>query len=144
MDLINSLLLLVLVIVPIILFVTQPLTRRRRLKVEGSQALSTLLAERDRVLNALKELDFDHSLGKIPVEEYPQQRANLVQHGAQVLRQIDQLAPVAMEDEAESLVARRRKTRQGGSGLTCSHCGRPLLNSDRFCPGCGQPVRKKG
>ena len=172
MDLISSLFLLVIVIVPIVLFVTWPFAHRLRLKAEDSQELSTLLAERDRDLNALKELDFDNSLGKIPVEEYPLQRASLVQHGADILRKIDQLAsasvsvpPVAsppddqveailsarrlirstgpgtVDDKAEDLLSRRRKLRRGKSGSYCSHCGSPLLTSDRFCPGCGQPVQ---
>jgi hypothetical protein len=171
MDLISSLILLVIVIVPIVLFVTWPLAHLRRLKVEDSQELSTLLAERDRDLNALKELDFDNSLGKIPADEYPLQRANLVQHGAEILRKIDQLAPVSsnvpvfppqagdqveailsvrrasrsvgsvtVEEEAEDLLARRRKIRAGKSGNFCARCGTPLIPSDRFCPGCGQPV----
>ena len=90
MELIGSLILLVIVIVLIVLFVTQPLTSRQRPEVEDSQVLSSLLAERDRVLNILKELDFDASLGKIPAETYPVQRASLVQQGADILRKIDQ------------------------------------------------------
>jgi len=42
----------------------------------------------------LKELDFDNSLGKIPLEAYPQQRLSLVQQGAEILRKLDQLTPV--------------------------------------------------
>ncbi len=55
---------------------------------------SSLLAERDRILNALKELDFDHLLGKIPEEEYPQQRAILMQKGVDVLKRLDALQSV--------------------------------------------------
>ena len=184
MDLIGSLILLGIVIILVVLFVTQPLTRRWRMRAEGNQVLSTLLAERDRVLNSLKELDFDNSLGKIPVETYPQQRLSLVQQGAEILRKLDQLTPVQAsvtslitspedpveailsarrlklsagagkyeaedefkdkdgdKDEAESLIASRRKVRPVKSGKFCSHCGRALLSSDRFCPGCGQAVQ---
>jgi hypothetical protein len=83
--------------------------------------VSTLLAERDRVLNALQELDFDYALGKIPAEEYPQQRAVLLKSGADVLRQLDEMAvdqPVlagqtaaaskTAEDRIEAAVAARR------------------------------------
>ncbi|MGD0751163.1 MAG: zinc ribbon domain-containing protein [Anaerolineales bacterium] len=172
MDLINSLILLVIVIVLIVLFVARPLTSRWRPEVEGSQVLSTLLAEHDRVLNSLKELDFDNSLGKIPAEAYPVQRANLVQQGAELLRKIDQLTPVLEavpsvasnhadqveailtarrarqatdavneEDEVENLVARRRKIRTSKPGMYCSQCGRPLSNSEHFCPNCGHPIK---
>ena len=53
--------------------------------------LSSLLAERDRVLNALQELDFDYTLGKIPEEDYPPQRERLLQYGVDVLRKLDQI-----------------------------------------------------
>ncbi len=94
MDLIGSLILLGIVIILVVVFVTQPLTLRRRMRTEANPVLSSLLAERDQVLNSLKELDFDNSLGKIPLEVYPQQRLSLVQQGAEILRKLDQLTPV--------------------------------------------------
>ena len=60
---------------------------------------SMLMAERDRILNALQELDFDHALGKIPEEDYPQQRTMLLTRGATILRELDSLA-VGEEHEA--------------------------------------------
>ena len=52
--------------------------------------LSALLAERDRILNALSELDFDHTLGKIPENDYPVRRQQLVRRGAEILQQLDE------------------------------------------------------
>jgi len=65
--------------------------RRARRVTEEEHELSALLAERDRVINALQELDFDFKLGKIPDEDYPAQRAGLLQKGADILRRIDTL-----------------------------------------------------
>src|SRR5215216_672201 len=74
--------------------------RRARRVTEEEHALSTLMAERDRVINSLQELDFDFKLGKIPEEDYPAQRTSLLQRGANILRQIDSIAPqpVAVQD----------------------------------------------
>ena len=47
--------------------------------------------ERARVIQALQELDFDYSLGKVPAEDYPVQRNALLLHGAEVLQQLDAL-----------------------------------------------------
>src|SRR5512145_657270 len=58
----------------------------------NEHARSFLLAERERVLTALQELDFDHTLGKVPENDYPIQRAALLQRGADILRQMDTLA----------------------------------------------------
>lgn len=63
---------------------------------------SSLLAEYDRLLNALQELEFDHALDKIPEEDYPLQRAALLQAGAEVLKKLDaiQSAPTSPEAPA--------------------------------------------
>jgi hypothetical protein len=83
------------------LFVGRPLLEKDVTdgSVEQNQRLrdadhkrSALLAERDRILNALQELDFDYTLGKIPAEDYPAQRAVLVKHGAETLRSLDALS----------------------------------------------------
>ncbi len=172
MDLISSFILLTIVIILVILCVTWPLSSRHHPEVEGNQIFSSLMAEHDRILNSLKELDFDNSLGKIPIETYTEQRANLLQKGVEILRKIDDLGsvleavpnndagpedkvetfltarrarqvagPGSGDDEVESLVARRRRIHSGRSGKYCDNCGRPLSNTDRFCPACGHPVQ---
>jgi NADH pyrophosphatase NudC (nudix superfamily) len=125
---------------------------------------SSLLAERDRLLTALQELDSDYSLGKVPEADYPVQRAALLQHGADILRQMDSLstlsAPAASgspsasdpleaaidarranmqtsDDPVEAAIAARRRDHQGQSAGFCPKCGKPLQKSDRFCPKCG-------
>lgn len=77
---------------------------------------SNLLAERDRVLEALQELDFDNALGKIPAEDYPVQRAALLHNGAEILRQLDEIEAVGgrvrpagtTEERIEAAVAAHR------------------------------------
>src|SRR5215211_7530882 len=87
--------------------------RRARRVTEEEHALSTLMAERDRVINSLQELDFDFKLGKIPEEDYPAQRTSLLQKGADLLRKIDTLTPqpVSTQDtdaRIERAIAARR------------------------------------
>lgn len=130
---------------------------------------SSLLAERDRVLTALQDLDFDQALGKIPAEDYPVQRAALVNAGAEVLRRLDQLEPekagehsaedrleaaVAArradlrrspsngDDDLEMAIAARRRDRQDKSAGFCPKCGNPVLSSDVFCARCGNTLQQ--
>jgi hypothetical protein len=170
---IGAILLLLALVVLVALFVGQPFIERRRIASLPDEArkLSSLLAERDRVINALQELDFDYVLGKIPADDYPQQRTTLLQHGADVLRKIDALEPQASaqdvesrieaaiaarradaavpgakpaapsDDDLEELIASRRSARSEKSGGFCPKCGRPLLRSDRFCPRCGSAIK---
>jgi hypothetical protein len=118
---------------------------------------STLLAERDRLLTALQELEFDHNLGKVPEEDYPEQRAALVKSTADVLRQLD-TTPVASvpvdetaapqdmtsqpalgDENLEALIAAHRRARllDGKAASFCSKCGKPVAKSDKFCSRCG-------
>jgi hypothetical protein len=163
---IGSLFLVLALLVVVAVFISRPLFDNR--KIASSPAVdqmehkrSTLLAERDRTINALYELDFDNALGKIPSEEYPQQRAMLLEQGAGILRQIDALQdageesasppisgprttpdeiepkPVDPNDELEILLANRRRSKQGKSAGFCPKCGVALQKSDQFCPKCG-------
>lgn len=134
-----------------------------------SHEVSALKAERDRVINSLQELDFDFKLGKIPTEDYPEQRAALLQKGADILRKLDELAPVASsannaeariekaaaakradssektvqfnDDELESMIAARHKEHKSKSAGFCPKCGQPVLTSDKFCPSCGKALK---
>lgn len=122
--------------------------------------LSALLAEQDRVLSSLQELDFDYKLAKIPEEDYPIQRNSLLQRGADLLRRIDALQEThslqqknskpakkprvkdVLTDEAlESIIAARRTSFKGSFDGFCPKCGKPVMASDRFCPSCGKALK---
>jgi len=139
------------------------LERRARRVTAEEHELSALLAERERALNALQELDFDYKLGKVPEEDYPLQRANLLQKGASILKRLDELTPQAQEDtqledaiatrrqkattaaqvsddELESMIITRRKTHKSKSAGFCPNCGKPVMAADKFCPSCGKAL----
>jgi hypothetical protein len=78
------------------MYVGQPYIQGRGRRItQEDREYSTLMAEYDRAVNTLQELDFDHSLGKIPAEDYPQQRTDLLAKGADLLRKLDALAESA-------------------------------------------------
>ncbi len=123
MELVGSLFVILALAVIVVLYVGRPFLLNIEQKPAGNtkvnehdreHQISSLLAERDRVLNALQELDFDYSLGKIPVEEYPQQRAALLKSGSDVLRALDEITAASLannqaaEDRIEAAVAARR------------------------------------
>jgi NADH pyrophosphatase NudC (nudix superfamily) len=175
---IGSILLIAALALLVALFISRPFFDRasRARLVEAGRGTaqadhehSTLLAERDRVLNALQELDFDNAVGKIPPEDYPAQRAALLQAGAEILHRLDAFQPetrpesaedrleaavasrradsrerprlpAADQDELEALIAARRRARQEKAAGFCPKCGRPLQKSDQFCSSCGAPI----
>ena len=133
---------------------------RARRVTQEEQELSTLMAERDRVINSLQELDFDFNLGKIPSEDYPAQRTALLQKGADVLRRLDEMTIAAHpsngngrgnseEDRIEKAVAARRADASAepaevtdddiGSMIATRRKAR-TNKSAGFCPKCGKSV----
>ena len=101
------------ILVLVALYLYAPLARRYARRVtEEEHELSALMAERDRVINALQELDFDFKLGKIPSEDYPAQRTNLLQKGANVLRKIDELTQADGSKNADANHSKEFSRRQ--------------------------------
>ena len=144
------------------------MSRTRRASTNEMHEISALKAQRDRVINSLQELDFDHKLGKIPAEDYPEQRAELLKKGSDILRQLDELEPIPSsardaesriekaaaskradssstaelnDDDIEAMISARRKQHKGKSAGFCPSCGKPVLAADSFCPSCGKSLK---
>ena len=141
------------------LFVARPFIDRRRMTAVSAEEhdLSSLMAERDRLFTSLQELDFDHALGKIPAEDYPAMRADLLQRAADVLRRIDAHQPQAVdstdaESRVEAVIAARRADaaiqkneapKASDDDLEELVASRRAARKEKaagFCPKCGKPV----
>jgi hypothetical protein len=167
---IGSLFLILALFVLVAWYVSRPLFERRpissaaRAVSRSEHELSALLAERDRILQMLQELDFDYTLGKIPEEDYPNQRNLLLQRGVEVLGQLDALQPslptgLAADRLEKAIAARRAQQSQAAAAPRKNGNGAPvpddelerLIASRRrehpekaggFCPKCGRPLQK--
>ena len=157
MDL-GAILLLLALLLGVGFFLVAPLLRGATPPaLDESPEVSALLAERDRVINSLQELDFDFKLGKVPEDAYPEQRTSLVQRGATILQRLDELSPStsAASPPASDAGARIEQAAAAGGDRTR---GRGPLADDKiesmlaarraargaksagFCPKCGKPV----
>lgn len=174
---IASILLILAVAVLVALFIARPfLEAKPAIRELAADPLekqhSSLLAERDRLLTALQELEFDQALEKIPAEDYPIQRAELLQAGAEIYRKLDALEQAdtvaSAEERLEAAVAARRADAARHAtpvaekpdrlptaaaapsaapadeleALIASRRAGRLEKSAGFCPGCGSPVQK--
>ncbi len=158
MDL-GAILLLVALLLVVGLYLSAPLLggTRRHVSAESLEA-SSLMAEGDRVIAALQELDFDFKLGKVPAEDYPGQRSSLLAKGAEVLRRLDALLPAARSASGDELDANARIERAAAAGrpdgssvarglpderiesmLSARRAAR-RAKSAGFCPRCGKPI----
>ena len=159
---IGSIFLILAVMVGVVLVIIRPFFEEK----QGAQFIlstevqaqeherSALLAERDRILSALLELDADHQLGKVMDEEYRVQRDEMMNTGADVLRRLDAInlkgdttaagavtQPKAEDDELEAMIA-ARKQKQGRPAAAgyCPACGSAMKPGDKFCSNCGEKV----
>jgi hypothetical protein len=83
-------------------FIAGPLLGDRRGATSvADDSASDLIVEREAVLTALRELDFDHAMAKVADEDYASQRASLMARGITLLQQLDAL----MENPANSAEA---------------------------------------
>jgi rubrerythrin len=166
----GSLFLVLAVLVMVGVYLYAPfMNRTRKIATNEMHEISALKAERDRVINSLQELDFDHHLGKIPAEDYPAQRAELLKRGSEILRQLDELEPILSsardaesriekaaaakradssstdtelnDEDIEAMISARRKQHKGKSAGFCPSCGKPVLTADNFCPSCGKSLK---
>jgi hypothetical protein len=182
MEILGSLFLVLALLIGVALFIGRPFLQKfmygsgDAVPADPSDSLdhrlSGLLAERDRILTALQELEFDYTLGKIPAEDYPLQRSELLHKGSAVLRELDGLQPANMddlsaEDRIEAAVATRRAdasqqpagqriavsagagatgrspaAKDGLEDLIASRRRQRQEKTSGFCPRCGRPVLK--
>ncbi len=149
----------------VILFISLPFIKPKTSRmIGGEQKMSSLLAEQERIINALLELDFDHNLGKIPEEDYPTQRRGLLTQGALVMHQLDTFRAESIPGEglivdaagnslrADSSKASIRKGRGGKRPLTTPDDDLEVLLAARrrergekaggFCSQCGNPIQQ--
>jgi len=146
MDL-ASLLLAAALILLVVMFIARPFMERINLGERQPTRAETLAAERETVVVALRELDFDHATGKIAEEDYAAQRAALVAQGVALLKQLDEVSnqspAQALDDELEAAVrtAREKISKEPAASrsaeLRCLQCGQPHQPNDRFCSTCG-------
>jgi hypothetical protein len=167
---IGSILLGLALLLVVAFYVARPLLDQSGAAEREPGPADQLLFERERVLTALRDLDFDHAMGKTVEDDYTTQREQLLAHGAEVLKQLDALGlppasdSAGLDDEIERAVARRRasaavapapgaapvddeieasiaaRRTAPSAARFCAQCGRQALPDDKFCGACGAPL----
>ena len=130
------------------LIVLRPFLDRVDGKISRTAGLyDSLLAERERLLSAIEELDLDLELKKISPAEYAEDRANLLSQAADMFRELDRVskpktgkksATTNQDDDLEKMIHDRRKKLQEQKAIICSSCGKSIADDDQFCSHCGE------
>ena len=139
-------------------YVAALFTARSRVIAAPEESLrEKLQAERNTVLTALRDLDFDFQTGKLAEADYRVTREKYAARGVEILKELDALgddgeSPAAAEDEIEAAVQARRAAKVMPSALKeddieaairarrQSARGAPQSTLRAQCPKCGRPI----
>jgi len=97
----------------------------------------TLAADKHRVLHAIKELEFDHRMGKINEADFGALSAPLRRRAVQLMADLDQIEraddPPAVQEPSAGVGQPITEVRGGG----CAACGTTNDADAKFCKSCG-------
>lgn len=142
------------------MFIAKPLIEKRAGPISAIESkYSSLLAEREQVLNILQELDFDFKLGKIQEDDYTVQRTQLLQKGGETLMALEAIeaeirkSRPKVSDAVERAIADRRAAAASGpkqplvadDDLERMIAARKRDRNEKsagFCPQCGQAIQQ--
>jgi hypothetical protein len=108
--------------------------------------LADLYSRRDNLLAAIKEIEFDHAMGKISAEDFAEMNSRYRQEAVTVLQRVDALnggnGATQKSMRAQKLEAELRalRSQKRNKGAFCSACGAAIGAQDRFCGHCGQQL----
>lgn len=124
---------IVLIIFAVLVIIGFPLVNAKRYRVIGNGTLGVdqfedVYSERDRVLDALRDLQIEHATGKISDADYAMLKGRYDTKAAVVLQEIDAL---------EMNTSKKSATRQAKAQGACPRCHARLEPDDRFCFECG-------
>ncbi|MGD2062459.1 MAG: zinc-ribbon domain-containing protein [Nitrospirota bacterium] len=118
-------------------FTVLPMLRPVARTGSGDENAEDLFLSKERIYANIKDLDFDHQVGKIGREDYVAMRRALKQEAEVILGRIDQLKAGNVREALEKEIVRHRKEPRAGG---CPECGATNLGGARFCPQCGHKL----
>jgi hypothetical protein len=115
---------------------------RFAVSIVGGRARAALEREKTLALRAIKDLEFDHAMGKVSDQDFAEMGGRLRSRAAGLLRQLD--TGVAYSVQIERELARRlealpqtKDTPPATAVGFCAQCGSRHEASARFCTQCG-------
>lgn len=142
-------------LVVVAVLVLRPVMQPRMTAELPVTEIDALVARRDGIVAALRDLDFDYATEKITEEDFQTQRTVLMAEGVTVLKQLDTMGVTSPEttlksDELEKAIERAVTARRSapapqadaptGEAKFCAQCGTEVRSGDKFCSNCGAVV----
>lgn len=132
------------------LFVLFPVFARygeiSRRPTADAQRRKFLAEQKERLYEAIKDLDFEHRAGKLSDADYQSVRSDLVSQAATVISELDAIAEAPADKKTEETPAEAEPAEATDSdvvateGPTCRSCGRVNPPGAKFCFQCGEHI----
>ncbi len=102
-----------------------------------------LVTQRDATYAAIKDLEFDHTMGKLSDSDYKGLRAKYETKAVAILQELDGLKKAqprraGSTDSADTVEQEVQRLRRGAQ---CPQCGASHAANDVFCGKCGTTLR---
>ena len=115
--------------------------------------LETLRVKKDGAYAAIRELEFDLSMGKLTEDDFKMLKLQYLQEAAGYMKEIDELESQreTVSQPAEAIIEEESGKDNGPSSLSespaetyiyCTSCGRRASVEDRFCADCGSNLHE--
>ena len=115
--------------------------------------LETLRVKKDGAYAAIRELEFDLSMGKLTEDDFKMLKLQYLQEAAGYMKEIDELESQGktVSQPAEAIIEEESGKDNGPSSLSespaetyiyCTSCGRRASVEDRFCADCGSNLHE--
>ena len=107
-------------------------------QVLGGRTRAALEREKTLVLRSIKDLEFDHAMGKVSDKDFAEMSGRLRARAARLMRQLD--AGSTYRDQIEKEIAKRIGAPAAVSSRTCAQCRTENDRDARFCKSCGSKL----
>lgn len=107
----------------------------------GERARDRLVREKGLVLRSIKELEFDHAMGKVSEQDFADISGRLRARALALIEELDRAGGPPDATAPPAAAARKRSgkaDRKAGTTSTCPQCGTVNEPDARFCKQCGQ------
>jgi len=111
--------------------------------IVAGRARAAIEREKTLVLRSIKDLEFDHAMGKVSDQDFADMGLRLRTRAAGLLRQLDAGTAYSMQIEqelAKRLAAACVEMTAARENRFCTQCGAPAAGSAKFCAKCGHKL----
>ncbi len=119
-----------------IAFVAYPLLQKSQHKVSFAvnHQNEDLLARKNEIYAAVRDIDFDYRMGKLSEEDYASLREQYKQEAVKIMHALDRMAGHTPPEP-------KRGGAKDGNTRFCHSCGAQTQRADEFCSACGAHLK---